>query len=345
MSAAARTLPADRPLRVLQSFREPRPTTNPYIVMLRRSLDALPEARVHTFTWRRALTGGYDVFHVHWPEIMLTASTPARKRMRQALVVLLLLRLRLTRTPVVRTLHNLQPHERGSRVDTALLRRLERSARVCIRLQDQTPAPPGTAAVTVPHGHYRDWFAGHLVPGREPGRIAFVGLVRPYKNVAALLTAFRGTAERLPHARLQVAGNPTDAGLADELRVAAGNDPRITLTLSFLDDDELVNAVGRAELVALPYREMHNSGAALLALSLGRPVLVPANAANQQLAAEVGAAWVHMYEGDLTAETLLAALERAARLRPGDRPDLSARDWDLAGMRHLEAYRLAFGSG
>ena len=35
-------MPSDAPLVVLQSFPRPRPTTNPYLVMLRDSLEALP---------------------------------------------------------------------------------------------------------------------------------------------------------------------------------------------------------------------------------------------------------------------------------------------------------------
>ena len=49
-----------RPIRVLQSFPAPRPTTNPYIVMLARSLAATPGLAVRTFTWRTALAGRYD---------------------------------------------------------------------------------------------------------------------------------------------------------------------------------------------------------------------------------------------------------------------------------------------
>jgi hypothetical protein len=86
---------------------------------------------------------------------------------------------------------------------------------------------------------------------------------------------------------------------------------------------------------------MHNSGAALLALSLGRPVLVPRNETNTRLAAEVGPAWVLMYEGEVTAEKLLRALADSARTPPAEHPDLSAREWENAGRRHLDAYRMA----
>ena len=331
-------------VRVLQSFPEPRPTTNPYLVLLRRSLDALPSVELRTFRWRLALLGRYDVFHVHWPEVLLDAQTPVRVLRRRVLVALLLLRLRLTRTPVVRTLHNLRPHEGVAPVDAALLGALDRRARACIRLNEETPVPAGTTAVTVPHGHYRDWYAGYEVPDRIPGRVAFVGLIRPYKHVDGLVEAFRATADRAPDAGLHVAGGVPADGTAERLQAAAAGDPRISLTLRFLDDAELVDAVGRAQLVALPYREMHNSGAALLALSLGRPVLVPRNATNARLADEVGADWVQLYDGELGPELILRALDRTALLGPGDQPELGARDWQAAGVRHLEAYRAALAS-
>ena len=52
---------------VQQSFPTPRPTTNPYLVMLRDAVDAVPGVTVRTFSWRAALTRRADVFHVHWP--------------------------------------------------------------------------------------------------------------------------------------------------------------------------------------------------------------------------------------------------------------------------------------
>jgi glycosyltransferase involved in cell wall biosynthesis len=332
-------------VRVLQSFPDPRPTSNPYVVMLRRSLDDVPDVDVRTFTWRRALLGRYDVFHVHWPEVLLAGRTPLRVAKRRVLLLLLLLRLRLTGTAVVRTVHNLRPHEETARFDALLLRLLDRLTRVHIRLNEDTPVPADAAAVTVPHGHYRDWYADHPVPEPIPGRVSFVGLIRPYKNVDALVAAFRDAANQAPSATLQVSGGTSSPELAERLTAAAGADPRISLTLRFLDDAELVRVVGQAQLVALPYREMHNSGATLLALSLGRPVLVPRNETNARLAAEVGPAWVLMYDGDLTAETLLSALADSARISPDEHPDLSAREWAQTGRRHLAAYRMARSTG
>jgi beta-1,4-mannosyltransferase len=325
-------------LTVLQSFPEPRATTNPYLHMLRAALAATDGVEVLTFSWRRALTARYDVLHVHWPEVLLRASSRPKVARRLVLAALLALRLHLRRTPVVRTLHNVAPHTPVSRVEGWVLAALLRRTAAVVRLNDETPVPPGTPAVTVLHGHYRDWFATHDHHPAEPGRAAFVGLIRPYKNVEGLVRAFAGTSEELPQARLEVAGNPADAALGEAIAAAAATDDRVETDLRFLDDAALVAAVTRAQLVVLPYREMHNSGVALMALSLDRPVLLPDNEVSRQLAAEVGEEWVHRHTGELTAQVLAAAL--AGTLPPG-RPDLSAREWDRAGADHLTAYRLA----
>lgn len=327
-----------RRLRVLQSFPEPRPTTNPYLVQLRDALDTLPQLQVRTFSWRRALVGRYDVLHLHWPEILVTGSDPRRTGLRQLLVCLLLIRLWLGRIPVVRTVHNLRPQEEKTGFAAALIRSLDRLTRVDIHLNDLTPSRPGVPRVVIPHGHYRDWFARFPREQPLPGRFVFTGLIRPYKGVDRLLAAFAGTRARCPGLTLHVAGAPHSAALADQVRRAASADDRVTLTLGYLSEADLVTAVTGAELVVLPYREMHNSGAALMALSLDRPVLVPDNDVNAALAGEVGPGWVVRYQGALTADALVQAVTatRAADRRP--RPELSLREWTRTASDHYGVY-------
>src|SRR3712207_2143920 len=127
--------------------------------------------------------------------------------------------------------------------------------------------------------------------------------------------------------------------LGAELAAAAAADPRVSVSLGFLADDDLVAEVTAAELVVLPYREMHNSGGTLAALSLDRPVLVPDNPVNEQLAAEVGPGWVHRYAGELTAGHLVDAVTALRAAPPAAPPDLSGRDWDRVGEAHAAAYR------
>jgi beta-1,4-mannosyltransferase len=170
---------------VLQSFPRPRPTTNPYLIMLGRALDALPDAHLRTFSRRTALLGRYDVFHVHWPETLVTGRTPLRKLARQAFFVALLLRLRLTRTPLVRTLHNLELPQGISRREVALLRWAERWTSLWIRINESTELSRDAAFETILHGHYRDWFAARPRRPVIPGRLTFFGLIRRYKGSTA----------------------------------------------------------------------------------------------------------------------------------------------------------------
>jgi len=327
------------PVTVLESFPVPRPTTNPYITMLGRSLESTAGVTLVTFSWRAALLGRYDVFHVHWPEILVSGRDPLRRAIRRAQFAAFLARLWFTRTPVVRTVHNLGQHEDASRIDAWLLRRLERLTTVRIAINDSTPMPAGATSAVIPHGHYRDWYGTSSPLSVTPGAIAFFGLIRPYKGVAALIAAVLDIPAESA-ITLHVAGRASPPQLGDELVALAGEDSRIFVSLDFLSDDDLVEHVERSELVVLPYLEMLNSGGALTALSLDRPILVPANAVTDALAEEVGAAWVQRFDGPLSAEHILHALA-AVRVAGRGSPDLSRRQWDLAGRQHLEAFRLA----
>lgn len=343
----ARATPA-RPARglvVLESVRRPTAVSNPYVLQTVQSLPA-PDT-VHFFTFPRALFGRYDVFHVHWPETLLRGRTPARSLVRLLLGAAVMTRLALTGTPVVRVLHNETPHERGAVWEGWALRLLERrtTTRIDIAGVPSTPRAAGTA--TVLHGHYRDWYQPHPVPPSLPGRLLFFGLIRPYKGVPGLLEAFRQWPD--PTVTLRVVGAPLTPGVGAQVAALGHGDPRVSLRLCWVPDDDLAGEIGQAELVVLPYREMGNSGAALLALSLGRPVLVPRTDHTRALADEVGTGWVRTYEGPLTAGDLRSALAGLRAARAGtaplmaDEPDLSRREWGRLGEQLHDVLAAAVG--
>lgn len=326
---------------VLTSFPRPRSTTNPYIVQLADALQAAPGVEVRFFSWRAALRGGYDVVHLHWPETWLEGRTTTRRLVRVLLTAMLCVRLTVTRTAVVRTWHNLERPTGLWPVDHLLLRWLESLSKVRIRLNPFTRSTEASAWVTIPHGHYREWFTRFVQRESEPGHIAFVGRIRRYKGVEHLVEVFTSIDD--PAARLTVAGLPSTEELAATVASLVGEDDRVTLQFAYVDDASLVSVITSSSLVVLPYRHMHNSGTVLAALSLDRPVLVPDNEVNRALGEEVGPGWVHLYDGELDAEDLLRALEH--RTPTGARPDLGAREWDTAAAQHLVAYRAALAAG
>lgn len=309
--------------------------------MLARSLRSLPGTDVITFSWRRALLAKYDVLHVHWPEILVNGATPVKKLARQALTIALMIRLQTTRTALVRTVHNIYPPEGISRRERLILGLMERQTTLRIRLNTETRLPKDAEFVTIRHGDYREWFSSYMHQSPIPGQLCYVGLIRRYKGVEGLITAFQQTETLMTGLTLRLAGNPSSPDLRQAIAQLCAADPRIQENLSFIPDQELVDIVTSSELVILPYRFMHNSGGVLMALSLGRPVLVPRNQVNAELQREVGTGWVHTFDGQLTPEDIVRALKHVRQSVPPAEPSFRNREWNEAAENHLQAYRKA----
>ncbi|GAA1838342.1 glycosyltransferase [Agromyces salentinus] len=322
-----------RELTVLHSLHPPDGTTQ----FVDQMVDGAPDhVRIEFFSWRTALTGRYDVFHVHWPELLIRRRSRVRSFLLRRALDALLLRLRLQRIPLVWTAHNMEPHEQGSAGERRSLARFTRAIDLVVRLNPTTVPPHGAAVITVLHGHYRSTLSAYPAAAIEPGRLLYFGIIRPYKGVPHLIDCFTGLPDR--DLSLRIVGKP-HAGQGELIEAATRADDRVTARLEFVDDDVVVEEVTRSELVVLPYREqMHNSGVLLAALSLGRPVLVPASPTNQALADEVGEQWIIQYEGDLDPAKLLDGLAAARRIPAGVEPELGLRDWDHIGRQLFGGY-------
>jgi len=333
-------------MRVLQSFRTGDGTTNPYLVQLVTHLG--PDPEVLGFSWRSALTERYDVFHAHWPDALLQGPTAAQRMVRRMLFRLLLLRFRFLRNriAVVRTIHTQPGHETTKHTERELMERFDRQTTLWIRLTPATQVHRDAPVVTIEHGDYRGWFDTTQLTRCVPGRFVYFGVVRPSKGVPDLIRAFTAlrTGPDGDAVSARVVGSPTTIDVGAEVLLAAQADDRVVVTLGHISDSELAAEVSQAELITLPYLQVHDLGAAVLALSLNRPVLVPSTPATEALRTEVGRGWVFTYDGAVTASVLGQALswcrdERSRR--PRSLPDLRARSWPNVASKHREAYATA----
>jgi glycosyltransferase involved in cell wall biosynthesis len=165
----------------------------------------------------------------------------------------------------------------------------------------------------------------------------FLGRICPYKNVPKLIKEFKAMEE--VDARLIIAGRPSSDKVAAEVTQGRAGDHRIRLDLGHISQEKVCQYFQAADLVALPYTDILNSGTALLSLSLDRPVLVPNLGALRELAEEVGTQWVRCYDGHLTAQELSAALRWAqSATRPAHAP-VDHLAWPSIGNKTLEAYK------
>ncbi len=183
------------------------------------------------------------------------------------------------------------------------------------QVQSEHPATSTRPIFIIPHGHYRGVYPD-VVGGEEARKalhigvgeavVAFVGQIREYKGVPNLIRCFNAAA--VPAARLLIAGKPQSEKLARGIEEAVSGNAGIQLYLKFIDAAEMQLYLRAADLIVLPYKDILNSGSALLALSFDRPILVPNRGALGELFEEMGPAWVRLYAGELIPQTLRDAI-------------------------------------
>jgi len=326
---------------------------NPYNWLLNSHLLEVGVQVQGAAPWR-VLRGQADVWHVHWPDHVFNQRSAARAALGARAWLHLAREGRRQGLKLVWTVHNLRAHDgRHAALESAFWREylplvdgvIHLSASGRAAAEAHFPELIGRPAWVIPHGDYRHEYVTSLdrdaarrrfdVPSDAP-LVLSSGRIRPYKNVPALLDAFAALAD--PTARCLVTGAATDASLRRTIEDGASRDPRVRLDLRHLRRRDLAAAHNAADLVVLPYRDILNSGSALLALSLNRPVLVPRRGALAELQAQVGDTWVRCYDGDLSAEVLADALAWARETpRPAEAP-LHAFAWPTIARAHRAAY-------
>ena len=322
---------------------------NPYCHLLYSNM----EAEVVDFSGKAVFRGYYDVFHLHWLESDLNISGWLRAFLRVAGKLLLMDLLRLRGTKIVWTAHNLKSHEqRYPRLEAWFWKRYTRRLDGVIALTEagldaarmRFPALQHIPGFVISHGHYRDEYSvDPTLDARERLGVSgaatvvlFFGQVRPYKGIDTLIQVFRESASK--DLELWIVGKPRSFDYAETVNELAGQDTRIHLRLHFIPAEDVQLYFGIADLVVLPYKDILNSGTAMLSLSFNTPVVVPKLGAMEELSHKVGREWVMVYEGALTAKILEGAAHWANEEGRGDRAPLECFDWRVLGMDTLSAF-------
>ena len=261
---------------------------------------------------------------------------------------------------VVYTLHNLDPHdgENASQERAALQHLLALADAVHVHaphlvapVQALLPvtSAPQPRIVVIPHGHYLDAYPNTL--SRSDARAALdlpadgvvflvLGLIRPYKGLEELLPAFRSLPD--PAARLLLAGRPRPTAYGAEIARLAAADGRVRWSPHFVPNEAVQQWMNAADVVALPYRQISTSGAAMLAWSFGKPVLAPALPAfvePMSRAPELGLLYdPQAPDGLLNALRQAAAIDWTAQ-RQAILTWVSQFDWPGIGQRLREVYQ------
>lgn len=146
------------------------------------------------------------------------------------------------------------------------------------RLREEAGVPAERVTV-IPHGALdyltdlpqEEPLAPELEGSQGPVILSF-GLIRPYKGVDVLLRAFAA----VEGAELWIVGRPLGVDMAELERLAAAAPGRVRLLTRFVSDAELPAIFRRADLVALPYRDVEQSGVLYTALAFGKAIVASA---------------------------------------------------------------------
>jgi beta-1,4-mannosyltransferase len=294
---------------------------NPYNWLLYAAIQDVG-VNVQEFTFSKLLQQHYNILHLHWPEMPLNQRNPFKAIALLAFFFLQICLAKLRGTKIIWTVHNLKAHEGyHPQLEAWFWRGFTRQLDGFISLsqtgleaaRERFPHLRKTPGFVIPHSHYRGEYPCQI--SRQDARqdlglnpdekvLLFFGRIRDYKNVPQLIDIFRATPG--VNLRLVIAGRPEASAIA-LLQTLAQTDPRIQLHLEFINGDRAQVFFQAADLVVLPYREILNSGSALLALSFNCPVLVPNRGSMGELQDFVGSDWVQTYS-ELTPAVLINAL-------------------------------------
>jgi beta-1,4-mannosyltransferase len=242
--------------------------------------------------WLLARVRRGDVLHLHWPSFLYTVPGSSAGTWRGLLrFTMLMSLLRARGARIAWTAHNLYPHDDGHAAVHRLGRRIVVGLASWVCVHGPTAAAhvrrefrvPAAALVLLEHGHWIDLYPNTLTRELARQRLGiprdafvhlFLGLCKPYKNLELLVRSHAALADT---SLLWIAGRFQSPDYRERVQRASdlAGTSRVTIVDAFVPDEDLQLYLNACDAVVLPYRETLTSGAAMLALSFGRPVVAP----------------------------------------------------------------------
>jgi glycosyltransferase involved in cell wall biosynthesis len=296
-----------------------------------------------------------DILHIHWPHPFLLANSRGKTVLKSWSFICELLLVRLIGINIVWTVHNISSHETDFRSLELFFSRL--ITRLCNKIIVHTPSAKGEVInkfgvkspliTVIPHGSYINCYENQMDKAKARNRLGismedlvflYFGRIRPYKGVPGLIDAFK----KLNHlqARLLIVGEPMNNNISDELLKRCEGDRRIITIFRFIPDDELQVYMNTADVVVLPYRDILTSGAVILAMSFGMPIIAPAIGGIPDILDSEGSFLYYPSEEDGLIEAMRKALASELRKMGEHNFELAKKlSWNEIAKKTYDVYK------
>lgn len=287
-------------------------------------------------------------FHLHWLNFLFR--DPETIKITVAEFLETLRRFCDAGGVLVWTVHNLTEHDREEDAFEVDLRQQIAQLSTAVFVHGPAAADTVCSALSVgvekirsiSHGSYIGCYPDTVTPetarttlqlDREDTVFLSLGWVRRYKGLEALCTAL----ESCTDARLVIAGSIRPRDKAD-LEGLFADFRRTVFFEGWVADHEIQTYMNAADFVVLPYLASLTSGAALLALSFGVPIIAPRIGAFPEVIQDGKTGF--LYDPEET-EGLRGALDRARASTPEARAFMRVAAFDAASALTWSPARLA----
>jgi beta-1,4-mannosyltransferase len=332
---------------------------NPYQLLLAQSLEQIGMKVKIVHASSRSLRAAVreqkpDCIHFHSLYYLFIAPTSLRAWLRSFETLFWLLKLRLSGKTLIWTVHDLQGHNNQNlRVDWFFSFCFSRLAQGIIlhsdRIQQQFMQRFRLSSIrrlyVIPHGHYLDCYPNDIQPAEarqsldlKAGQLTFLflGLIRPYKGVPELISAFQSLSAT--STQLAIAGKPASEDIAREIEEFVQGDRNIHFWPTYIADDQIQVYMNAADVVVFPYRRILTSGSIILAMSFGRACIAPRQGGIEDILDSSGAFLYDPKQPEGLAQAMQAAVmnqDRLASMGEYNRKKVQQWNWqDIAQQTH-----------
>lgn len=232
-----------------------------------------------------------DILHIHWPHVFLLSKSKEKTILKSLCFISELLILKLLGIKIIWTVHNIISHESNFKAIELFFTKI--ITRLCNKIIVHSPFAKNkviniykvrkSLIMIIPHGNYINCYENVIskVLARKQlqlrtENIVFLcfGQIRPYKGISELITTFKKL--KYKQAKLLIIGKPYNSEIAKEILERCNIDESIKCVFKFIPDNEVQIYMNAADVAILPYKDILTSGAIILAISFGKPIIAPA---------------------------------------------------------------------